>query len=176
MLKTRKARGFSLVELLTVVIVLALLATVAMPNFVAAMQKSHSATVKGSMRTVQIAAESYLCNTDESYPVDCGNGPNGCGPFFPGGSGVIGGQIGAYPYNPITGQAAITPISIGLSTSASIQSQKIQSATSSNFPGGPGVVSYDRADGGNSYAICGGDANGQYAAGVGGTCLVLSNN
>ncbi|MBX9719823.1 MAG: type II secretion system GspH family protein, partial [Candidatus Obscuribacterales bacterium] len=78
MLKTRKAKGFTLVELLVTVVIMGVLAAVALPNFVGAMQSASSCAVKGAMRTVQIASESYATSSGGGFAADCG--PSGCGP------------------------------------------------------------------------------------------------
>lgn len=67
MKKFRRADGFTLVELLTVVLIIGILAAIAVPNFVAAKKNAQNSEVRGNMRTTQIAAEGYATDTGGNY-------------------------------------------------------------------------------------------------------------
>ncbi len=173
MLKTRKAKGFTLVELLVTVVIMGVLAAVALPNFVAAMQSASSCAVKGSMRTIQIASESYATSSGGGFAADCG--PGGCGPFLPGGDNSIGGTPGSYPGNSVTGAAGVVPVPQGIATINAISQMRNAVASSTPCAAGIGGITYDQVSGGASYAVTGGDANGKCVSGTNGTVLVLSN-
>jgi type II secretion system protein G len=65
----RRIRGFTLIELLIVVAIIAILAAIAVPNFLEAQFRSKVSRVKGDLRSVAIAVEAY--RTDNStYPGD----------------------------------------------------------------------------------------------------------
>lgn len=64
---TRAQRGFSLVELMIVVIVIGLLAAIAIPNFMASESRAREASVKSNMHTFQLAAEDFRVRSDSSY-------------------------------------------------------------------------------------------------------------
>ena len=66
-MKTKKRTGFTLIELLIVVAIIAILAAIAIPNFLAAQTRSKVARVKGNMRTSATALESYYVDNN-SYP------------------------------------------------------------------------------------------------------------
>ncbi|MBY0358140.1 MAG: type II secretion system GspH family protein [Candidatus Obscuribacterales bacterium] len=94
----RKNKGFTLVELLVVVVIIGILAAIALPNFIGAQTKAKNASVKGNMRTVQIAAESYATDSGGQYGIAVTDIVN----FAPGGSNTIaGGTAGTWPGNPL---------------------------------------------------------------------------
>lgn len=63
-----KVKGFTLIELLIVVAIIAILAAIAVPNFLEAQTRSKVSRVKADMRTVATALEAY-CVDNSSYPV-----------------------------------------------------------------------------------------------------------
>jgi prepilin-type N-terminal cleavage/methylation domain-containing protein len=168
MLKLKKQSGFTLVELLVVVVIIGILAAIALPNFIGAQQKAKTASVKGNMRTVQIASESYATDTGGVY---CASGTGTIVNYLPGGTNTLGGSTGNLPVNPCTNAATAV-------AAASVTNVPTQRSTA---PGtfGTGNVGYSQVTvsvTGDSYAIIGGDARGQTIGGGGpGTTLVLSN-
>ena len=67
MLKTQR-KGFTLIELLIVVAIIAILAAIAIPNFLAAQVRAKVARVKAGERTCTTAIESYFVD-NSAYPV-----------------------------------------------------------------------------------------------------------
>src|SRR3990172_2493947 len=63
----RKEIGFTLIELLIVVAIIAILAAIAIPNFLAAQVRAKASRAKAGMRTVATALESYYVDNNE-YP------------------------------------------------------------------------------------------------------------
>ena len=66
-------RGFTLIELLIVVAIIAILAAIAVPNFLEAQTRAKVTRSKSDMRVLATAIESYRVDTNK-YPTDCGNG------------------------------------------------------------------------------------------------------
>jgi prepilin-type N-terminal cleavage/methylation domain-containing protein len=76
MARSRK-EGFTLIELLIVVAIIAILAAIAVPNFLEAQTRSKVARVKNDQRALQTAAEAYYVDHNEYPPNSSGPLPNG---------------------------------------------------------------------------------------------------
>lgn len=72
----RSRRAFTLIELLIVVGIIAILAAIAMPNFLEAQVRAKCARVKNDLRVVATAWEAYAVDNNR-YPVDWDNNPIG---------------------------------------------------------------------------------------------------
>ena len=59
LLNKEKAQGFTLIELLIVVAIIAILAAIAVPNFLEAQVRAKVSRAKSDMRTIATALESY---------------------------------------------------------------------------------------------------------------------
>jgi len=68
-------RAFTLIELLIVVAIIAILALIAVPNFLKAQTRSKVARGKADMRTIQTAVEAYFVDWN-AYPAPSGIGPD----------------------------------------------------------------------------------------------------
>lgn len=66
--KRNITRGFTLIELLIVVAIIAILAAIAVPNFLEAQVRSKVSRAKADMRTIATALESYAVDNNR-YPV-----------------------------------------------------------------------------------------------------------
>ena len=66
---TKKFNGFTLIELLIVVAIIAILAAIAIPNFLAAQVRAKVSRVKGESRSVATALESYYVDNNRYPPM-----------------------------------------------------------------------------------------------------------
>ncbi len=67
-----KTKAFTLIELLIVVAIIAILAAIAVPNFLEAQVRSKVSRVKSDQRAVAVAAESYYVDNNVYPPNDAG--------------------------------------------------------------------------------------------------------
>ena len=65
-----KPTGFTLVEIMIVVAIIALLAAIAIPNLLRAKLNANDALAKATIRAISTAAESYATAKNGNYPVD----------------------------------------------------------------------------------------------------------
>jgi prepilin-type N-terminal cleavage/methylation domain-containing protein len=73
--QSSETRGFTLIELLIVVAIIAILAAIAVPNFLEAQTRSKVARVKADIRSLVTSVESYRVDNNR-YPLDeLGNTP-----------------------------------------------------------------------------------------------------
>ena len=64
----RICKGFTLIELLIVVAIIAILAAIAVPNFLEAQTRSKISRLKADMRSMATALESYLVDSNRYMP------------------------------------------------------------------------------------------------------------
>ncbi len=96
-----KKSGFTIIEVLVMVIIIFILAAIVFPRFVDFEDFTRQATVKENMKIVQKAAQDYAAANGGDYPAAPDDPTFKC--FFPGGNGNrLKPQGGNYPENPYT--------------------------------------------------------------------------
>ncbi len=65
MLRTQK--GFTLIELMIVVVIIGILAAIAIPNFIAMQDRAKEGSTKANMHTMQLASEDYGVKNNGAY-------------------------------------------------------------------------------------------------------------
>jgi prepilin-type N-terminal cleavage/methylation domain-containing protein len=63
-----KQKGFTLIELMVVIVIIGILVAIALPNFIAAQDRAKNSSVKANMHTFQTMVETYGVNFGGTYP------------------------------------------------------------------------------------------------------------
>ena len=67
-MKIRKAKGFTLIELMIVVAIIGILAAIAVPKFADLIRKSNEGATKGNLGAIRSALSIYFGDNDGMYP------------------------------------------------------------------------------------------------------------
>jgi len=100
-MRQSKPDGFTLIELMIVVVIIGILAAIAIPNFISMQRRSQEAAVKSNMHTLQLILEDFSVISDGFYPATAASTtPDGrtLAQLCPGGN---------YPVNPFTKAASV---------------------------------------------------------------------
>jgi prepilin-type N-terminal cleavage/methylation domain-containing protein len=86
-----KTVGFTLIELMIVIVIVGILAAIAIPNFIKMQDRAREGAVKGNMHTVQLAIEDFAVMNEGTYPIAADDAAI-----------QANHQGGAYPENPFS--------------------------------------------------------------------------
>ena len=64
-----RSKGFTLIELMVVVVIIGILAAIAIPNFMSMRQRAQEASVKSNAHTCQVSVENYSTMCMGVYPI-----------------------------------------------------------------------------------------------------------
>lgn len=94
--RMKSRRGFTLMELMVVVVIIGILAAIAIPNYVSLTARAKEASVKQNMHTLQIAIEDFKVINGYLYPVNFSEQVIDVNPYYVGGQPNLSISAGNY--------------------------------------------------------------------------------
>ena len=179
----KKAKGFTLIELMVVIVIIGILVAIALPNFISAQDRAKLASVKSNMHTFQTILETYSVDASGNYPADYDDAytsaKKGNNTYWKDFKNPFSNKSG--PVTATTSRYGVPVLAAATAGTASFGNR----GTDASFPGSGGMVGYDaQLTNGtyNGYKIYGADKpavtgnNSWIIDAQSGNPFILSNN
>ena len=118
--QNRMSRGFTLVEILIVVVILGILASIVLPQFSSASETARSNSTAKLLHTLRSQLQIYYAHHNNSFPIMGDMWDNMTGTTDMDGTINPDGEFGPYlrlpPVNPYTSSSTVVPIGEGTDT------------------------------------------------------------